>query len=300
MYCTNCQKMIDDDSKFCIYCGFDFTTEDNTQYTENKKGESDNKLQNNKELELSIALAKEKHFSNYLLDEKNKLKISLSVLLPILCLAVILLTIFLIININNNRKSNGQIITLENQNNTAAVENKKILENNNSLQHDLNIANEKYDSLKKSYDVLKNQNNNKDIEGSSTSNKENITYFTQEEVAFFDKVYNLINEYNLAINHMNVYHGESWVINAPESIALEETFLTKLIELSDSMTSFSYPNSLKTKRDNLVNISKEIYNIRAQEVEFMRNNDFDNYTKYNNIWNNTVQKFRDYYNSIIK
>ncbi|NQT66188.1 MAG: hypothetical protein HQ569_01260 [Actinobacteria bacterium] len=148
-------------------------------------------------------------------------------------------------------------------------------------------------------DNLNNQYYNKDNNTSSNS-IDNNNNFTNTEVAFFDKVYNLIDEYSLAINHMNVYHGDSWIINDPESLALEETFLIRLNELTEKIISFSYPNSLKNDRNNLVNISREIYNIRVTEVEYMRNNDYANYVKYNDLFNNTVKKFSDYYNSIIK
>lgn len=148
-------------------------------------------------------------------------------------------------------------------------------------------------------DNLNNQYYNKDNNTSSNSIANNNN-FTNTEVAFFDKVYNLIDEYSLAINHMNVYHGDSWIINDPESLALEETFLIRLNELTEKIISFSYPNSLKNDRNNLVNISREIYNIRVTEVEYMRNNDYANYVKYNDLFNNTVKKFSDYYNSIIK
>lgn len=290
MYCNNCKKIVDDDSKFCVYCGNNSFSK--TEYEDNKNEKKQDDLQEE--------LLKEKHFTNYLLAEKNKYKILLSIFLPILIIAILLLSIFLTFNTKEINKIKSQVSSLESQKNDLLNESKSILNANNSLESDLIAANNNYNSLKEDYDNLSSQYSNKEESiGSNPVNNSSGTS-TNSEVAFFDKVYNLINEYNLAINHMNVYHGEEWIINDPQSVALEETFIVKLNELYEQLVNFSYPNTLENERNNLVNISKEIYNIKVQQVEYMRNNDYSNYVKYNDLFNNTMQKFRDYYNSMIK
>ena len=46
----------------------------------------------------------------------------------------------------------------------------------------------------------------------------------EPEYNFIMNVYNLLDEYELAVNHMNVYHGKEWIFNDPNHINLEETF----------------------------------------------------------------------------
>ena len=293
MYCNNCKKIIDNDSKFCIYCGSNSLSDIYTQNAENNNEKRERDLSNNKKLLLNKELEKEKNLSNYLLNKKNKYKILLAVFLPILSIAIILLSIFLAVNINEVNKIRSQIDTIESQKDSLLKEDKALLADNKSLEATLNTAHN-------NYDILNNQYSNEEKNNSSNQVNDNSSKSTNAEVEFFDKIYNLIYEYDLAINHMNVYHGESWIINDPQHIALEETFLVKLNELYETLVGFSYPNSLANERNNLVNISKELYDIRVAEVEFMRNNDYPNYANYNDLWNNTMQKFSDYYNSIIK
>ncbi len=55
------------------------------------------------------------------------------------------------------------------------------------------------------------------------------------ESSFLDNISAVLSEYNLAINHINNAHKQGWTFNDPEDIAIEETFLAKLTELSVSL-----------------------------------------------------------------
>jgi serine/threonine protein kinase len=119
------------------------------------------------------------------------------------------------------------------------------------------------------------------------------------EEKFLDKMNGLLNEYNLAFNHMNTYHKEGWIFNDPNEIALEETFLTKLQELSIKLESFTFPSSLNEGRGNLVNISRQLCDIENSMINCMKNNDYKGCTSnFNNFWS-MVDKLWNNCNAII-
>ena len=118
------------------------------------------------------------------------------------------------------------------------------------------------------------------------------------EYNFIINVYNLLGEYELAINHMNVYHGEKWYINDPNHIALEETFLVKLRELSNKLKEFHYPQSLAGYRNNLIGIADGLCLYKEAEINCMKNNDYNGYVNNNNMFNAAYGSLFDNYNSM--
>ncbi|GAJ21143.1 unnamed protein product, partial [marine sediment metagenome] len=81
------------------------------------------------------------------------------------------------------------------------------------------------------------------------------------EKEFLEKVNYILSEYEAAINHVNSVHPEGWKFNDPGEIAVEETLLTRLIELSNELENFSYPVSYSADRSNIVTMS---YNIKGE------------------------------------
>jgi tRNA A-37 threonylcarbamoyl transferase component Bud32 len=129
----------------------------------------------------------------------------------------------------------------------------------------------------------------------TTTTAKSIDYTQMDaEYAFITDVYNLLNEYELAFNHMNVYHKEGWIFNDPNEIALEETFLIKLLELSNELENFPYPGSLIEGRGNLVNISKQLCDIKASMINCMKNNDYSGCLNYFNSFSQALDSL--YYN----
>ena len=136
---------------------------------------------------------------------------------------------------------------------------------------------------------------NNSIKTSETTDYSNMN----TEVAFLDEVYSLIDKYKSALNHMNTYHKEGWIFNDPSEIALEETFLVKLTELSNELKEFSYPSSYTTHRSNLVAISVELCNYESSIITCMKNDDFNSYINNCNLFWASWDKLCNYYNSIV-
>jgi hypothetical protein len=131
------------------------------------------------------------------------------------------------------------------------------------------------------------------------SNNEGFSSEQQEaEYNFVWKVYHLLDEYNLAFNHMNVYHGEEWIFNNPDHIALEVTFLVKLKELSNKLKSFSYPQSFVNYRNNLVRSSEEICIYKEAQINCMKNNDWNGNVENHDLYSKAVDNLWYYYNSM--
>jgi len=105
------------------------------------------------------------------------------------------------------------------------------------------------------------------------------------EEKFLNNMNSLLDEYNLAFNHMKTYHREGWIFNDPNEIALEETFLTKIQQLASKLESFSFPSSINEGRGNLVNISRQLCNIENAMINCMKSDDYEgSISNFNNFW----------------
>lgn len=123
----------------------------------------------------------------------------------------------------------------------------------------------------------------------------------RSKVDFLENVGKLLNEYNLAINHMNVQQSKiSGYFDSPEVIALEESYLVKLQELSNKLKSFSYPDSYSIHRNNLVTISEEICTYENAVIDSCKASDYNSYVNNFNLLYDAINRLFDYYNKIEK
>ncbi|MHB8277098.1 MAG: serine/threonine-protein kinase [Candidatus Humimicrobiaceae bacterium] len=213
-------------------------------------------------------------------EEKRKHKVKLlgAITIPILFI-IIIIGIIIIVNLNNknyiveNTPTSSFIIT------TIAAE--------TTIQA--------IQTTTVYYETTTTQYHNTTTTSYSNKNYENDL----AEEKFLDNMNSLLDEYNLAFNHMKTYHKEGWIFNDPNEIALEQTFLTKLQELSSKLEGFSFPSSINEGRGNLVNISGQLCNIESSVINCMKNDDFEGYiTNSNNFWG-MVDKLWNNCNAII-
>lgn len=151
----------------------------------------------------------------------------------------------------------------------------------------------KIDKIKDRLDNIEIGNIDK-IDSKDSLSDGNITKYD-----FLNKVYNLLDEYKSAANHVIVYGEGSGYFNDSNVIALEESFLNKLIELSNKLRGFSYPENFSDKRNNLVRIADEICNHKKAEIECMKNNNYTCYTDNHNRVNNALNSLSNYYNQLL-
>ncbi len=119
------------------------------------------------------------------------------------------------------------------------------------------------------------------------------------EADFLENVGKLLDQYNLAINHVNIQQSKiSGYFNDSEVIALEESYLAKLQELSNKLKSFSYPASYSVHRNNLVAISEEICTYQGAVIDSCKAGNYDSYINNFNLLYGAINKLFDYYNKI--
>lgn len=320
MKCKNCGKEIDSDSKFCIFCGnlIEEKSKDNKKDTDKKVAKKEVEKNNNigkddkeskeslkKQLEEEKNKAKKLDSEIYNLENENKkLKRknkNFGTALAIIGVALLIIIIIFSANLSVNR---GNIRILKQDKEELDIlrnQNESLEEENESLHMELNQLEENYKDLQVDYNALNSRYKNVLNQDNEENEESSYSYSDiSEKNTFLNSVYNLLGKYDSAINHMNTYHKEGWIFNDPNDIALEETFLVKLQELSNQLKNFSYPSNFSSQRNNLVNISEEICHYQNLSIECMKNNDYENYLNYNNARNNSIDKLFNYYNSLVE
>jgi transglutaminase-like putative cysteine protease len=120
-----------------------------------------------------------------------------------------------------------------------------------------------------------------------------------KESDFLDNVGFILSEYNAAMNHVNNAHGEEWIFNDPAEIAIEETLLERLKELSSSLENVPAAPAFSSDRDELERISKEIIDTKQNQINCMKASDYDCNISYYNIFSRLINSLFEYYNSLV-
>jgi len=120
------------------------------------------------------------------------------------------------------------------------------------------------------------------------------------EDRFLESVGNTLSEYNAAINHVNLAHSEEWIFNDPGEIAVEETFLVRLEELSKELEEISYPESYASDRNTLVEISYRIIQHKEEQIKCMRSDNYECSMNEHTLFIGLLTELFDYYANMIK
>ncbi|MCJ7665727.1 MAG: PKD domain-containing protein [Actinobacteria bacterium] len=119
------------------------------------------------------------------------------------------------------------------------------------------------------------------------------------ESSFLDSINTVLSEYDAAINHINNAHGQSWTFNDPEDIAIEESFLQKLIKLSEDLENITGAGSFSSEHAELVQISKDIISDKNGQINCMKSGDHNCYKIKNIEFSDSLNELFRYFNEMV-
>jgi transglutaminase-like putative cysteine protease len=119
------------------------------------------------------------------------------------------------------------------------------------------------------------------------------------ESEFLDGVGEILYEYSAVINHINSMHAEELIFNDPQEISIEETFLSRLIELSGELERIDHPESYTEDRNNLLEISYRINLHKEEQIKCMKDNNYECTMNENTLFIDSLNELFDYYNNMI-
>ncbi len=121
-----------------------------------------------------------------------------------------------------------------------------------------------------------------------------------EERDFLNSLYSVINEYTMAINHVNSLRTETWIFNDPEQIALEESLFHKFKEIETKLSFADHPVSYATDVQNVRTFASYISFYKEEQVNNMKNNQFEKSLENNAKCVENLNLLIDYYNEMLK
>ncbi len=163
-----------------------------------------------------------------------------------------------------------------------------------------------YDSKKTDYSIgvfYRYSNGTAEIEKEinykiSGLDKKEITVL--EERDFLNNLYSVIDEYSMAINHVNLQRTEAWIFNDPEQIALEESLYSKFKEIEAKLSFADHPVSYETDMQNLRAIASYISFYKEEQIKSMRSEQFEKSVENNEKCIENLNLLTDYYNKMLK
>jgi len=129
-------------------------------------------------------------------------------------------------------------------------------------------------------------------------NPEDLSVISEKE--FLDEIGSVLSEYNAALIHINQAHSEGWKFNDEQEIAIEETLLTRLIELSQKLKNAAYSENNAVDRGNLIAISEEIILHKEAQIHCMKTSNHDCSQSEYNIFLDSLKRLFDYYNNMVE
>lgn len=129
-------------------------------------------------------------------------------------------------------------------------------------------------------------------------NPEDLGVISEKE--FLDEIESVLSEYNATLNHINQAHSQSWIFNDEQEIAIEETLLARLIELSQLLKNIVYSEDNAADRGNLILISEEIILHKEAQIYCMKTGNYDCYWSEYNLFMDSLERLFDYYNNMVE
>lgn len=146
--------------------------------------------------------------------------------------------------------------------------------------------------------VIVDSNNNSTSDNTQNQNNYNYEQDIAEE-SFLDKMYSLLDEYNLVANHIETFGASNITFGESNTIEFEGSVLVRYQELSNKLKNFSCPSSYENDKNSLIVIADAISFYQNEVVEINKNGSYEAYVNSFNAVQSKVSELFNYTNRMV-
>jgi len=114
--------------------------------------------------------------------------------------------------------------------------------------------------------------------------------------AYLGNVQNIINEYELLINHWNTFYQDYDDLDS--ILAFGKSVLNKLGEINNILKNITPAAGYQDEQIHFIDLANMMYHYQQQQINYLKDRNIDGCNTMIDNFNNTYHEFRNYYNSL--
>ena len=116
------------------------------------------------------------------------------------------------------------------------------------------------------------------------------------KTTYLNNIGNIINEYNMVINHWNTYEKDYNDLGS--YIEFDKAILNKIGEINSMLQNITPASGYEGAQTHFIDLANNLYSYIQQEINYLEDKNFDESINMTNNFNNTFNEFINYYNSL--
>jgi hypothetical protein len=113
---------------------------------------------------------------------------------------------------------------------------------------------------------------------------------------YLNNIANIINEYNMVINHWNTYEKDYNDLGS--YIEFDKAILNKIGEINGMLQNITPASGYEGAQTHFIDLANNLYSYIQQEINYLEDENFNEANNMTNNFNNTFNEFINYYNSL--
>lgn len=118
------------------------------------------------------------------------------------------------------------------------------------------------------------------------------------KATYLSNINNIINEYDMAINHMNVYHEKIEFSDLDSFIEFQITFLNKIGEINGMLQNITPASGYEGAQAHFKDLANIMYSQWQMSITYLEQENIDAAENMIDEFNKTWREFVDYYDSL--
>jgi hypothetical protein len=134
------------------------------------------------------------------------------------------------------------------------------------------------------------------VEEAKEEEKKDTTPQEPSKRTYLNNIRNIINEYDMLINHWNTYYQD--YDDFDSILEFGRSVLNKLGEINNMLKNIAPAQGYEGAHAHFIDLANMMYHYQQQEINYLEDRNIDGCNNMINNFNNTYREFIDYYNSL--